>query len=495
MKFFSRFVEKRKREAQHVDLVNYRPLKKKSSDESLSKDYINNLKKKIDPIETSIDLVNGLPTPNSSPLRNQSNSLENDFSQLNIVNQSNNQSIANVSFINPSIKYEHEIFQMPEILEKIIGFVKEMDDHEANQSSDAIAKLCGYRRKPQSYKHSLMIYKDQTKAKRVWDACNNQTDSFEKNNFEGSLHNCLKVCKLWYSITNKHLTEHLTFEKDSRLQEFLMTYNGTIRPKSLKFKSIKARCDLRSWTHTKLFDLSNTTHLEFSLCSTILPPISWFDDLRSLKSLIILGNKNINDEYLIQISSNGKLKYLETLDLRACDQISDAGIVAIATNCPNLKYINIGRHKNGHIITSLSVAALAKYTSIETLGIAGCDVTDIGIWELANLCGNRISRLSLNNCNSLTNRIIPIICKYGLFPKLAVLEIRNISQIENTIDLVHYKNWKKYSKLPFLIESCERITSLIINDEEKLKKLNSLTALRDMTHWVNDPNDENTNNE
>lgn len=160
---------------------------------------------------------------------------------------------------------------------------------------------------------------------------------------------------------------------------------------------------------------------------------------------------------------------LQELDWRACDKMSDSGIISIATNCPGLTVCNLGRHRNGHLITSVSLVALAGYSNIETIGVAGCEITDAGLWELALLRGQHITRLSLNNCVILTTHSVPALISTNSFPHLSVLEIRSISQISDARLIVSYKRWKHSHGLAVLVEGCERIERLL-KDEEQSKQ-------------------------
>lgn len=173
------------------------------------------------------------------------------------------------------------------------------------------------------------------------------------------------------------------------------------------------------------------------------------------------------------------------MDLRACDNVSDSGVVCIAFNCPKLKTFNIGRHRQGNLITSVSLVALGKYTQVETVGFAGCDIDDAGIWEFARLNGENVKRLSLNSCRLLSDYSLPILFALNSFPNLAVLEIRNLDKITDVRHFVKYNLWKKSMSAPILIEACERITKLIDEEESRVKRINSFIALKDMTAWAN----------
>ncbi|CAI4281692.1 BPK_collapsed_G0003730.mRNA.1.CDS.1 [Saccharomyces cerevisiae] len=86
-------------------------------------------------------------------------------------------------------------------------------------------------------------------------------------------------------------------------------------------------------------ECQNLKWLEFYVCPRITPPLSWFDNLHKLEKLIIPGNKNIDDNFLLRLSQS--IPNLKHLDLRACDNVSDSGVVCIALNCPKLKHLTL----------------------------------------------------------------------------------------------------------------------------------------------------------
>lgn len=123
----------------------------------------------------------------------------------------------------------------------------------------------------------------------------------------------------------------------------------------------------------------------------------------------------------------------------------------------------------------------------------GCDVDDAGIWEFARLNGKNVERLSLNSCRLLTDYSLPILFALNSFPNLAVLEIRNLDKITDVRHFDEVQLVEKSLDAPILIEACERITKLIDQEENRVKRINSLVALKDMTAWVN-ADDEIENN-
>lgn len=378
----------------------------------------------------------------------------------------------------------HQIFEIPEILEIIIKLVSSQQEIPREKSYT--------RRRPLSYQHALLIYKDERKAKEVWKEANDdaKVPIHDKENDQSTLYNCLMVNKLWYSVSLSLLLENVYFKSPTHLNTFIK-YSASILEKSNKIAhpSVFVLHKFHSLKQNELDQLSillagdKIKWLEFYICPNVIPPLPWISKFKSLERLILPGNKVLDDDFLLEISPH--ISNLKKLDLRACDNITDSGIFAIAIKCPKLQICNLGRHRNGGNITGVSVLALAKHTQIETLGIAGCKVNDACLWELAQLRGSSIRRLSLNNCDLLTNHSIPILFAFNYFPNLAVLEIRNIQQITDVRHLVHFKLCKRAQNIPVLIEGCERITKLLSEEEARVNAVNSLIAFQDMSHWVN----------
>lgn len=421
-----------------------------------------------------------------TPLKENAQTLSENFADLSLLQPlSSPYSVCEPLFLHnhQNSGKPHQIFEIPEILENIVRFVS---------SEQEIPREKSYtRRKPLSYEHALLIYKDERKANEVWKEANDATVSIHgKENDHSILYNCLMVNKLWYSVSLSLLLENIYFKSPAHLNTFIK-YSTSLLEKSNKIAhpSIFVLHKFHSLKQNELDQLSillsgdKMKWLEFYICPNVIPPLPWISKFKSLERLILPGNKALNDDFLLEISPH--VSNLKKLDLRACDNITDSGIVAIAIKCPKLEICNLGRHRNGGNITSVSVLALAKHTQIETLGIAGCKVNDAGLWELAQLRGSSIRRLSLNNCDLLTNHSIPILFAFNYFPNLAVLEIRNIQQITDVRHLVHFKLCKRAQNIPVLIEGCERITKLLSEEETRLNAANSLIALQDMSHWVN----------
>lgn len=384
----------------------------------------------------------------------------------------------------------HAVFEIPEIVENIIKMIVSLESANIPKERPCL------RRNPQSYEHSLLMYKDEERAKKAWSAAQQLQDPplvGRKEKKQGALFSCMMVNRLWLNVTRSFLFKSLHFKSVHNFKEFLRTSQETtqvMRPSHFILHKLHqvTQPDIERLSR---MECQNLKWLEFYVCPRITPPLSWFDNLHKLEKLIIPGNKNIDDNFLLRLSQS--IPNLKHLDLRACDNVSDSGVVCIALNCPKLKTFNIGRHRRGNLITSVSLVALGKYTQVETVGFAGCDVDDAGIWEFARLNGKNVERLSLNSCRLLTDYSLPILFALNSFPNLAVLEIRNLDKITDVRHFVKYNLWKKSLDAPILIEACERITKLIDQEENRVKRINSLVALKDMTAWVN-ADDEIENN-
>ncbi|KOH00474.1 Amn1p [Saccharomyces eubayanus] len=436
-------------------------------------------------------------TPEATPLKNTP--IENAWASSRIVSATSLSIVTPTDFKNdlvdefselrlvqPSIvqhRPTHAVFEIPEIVENIIRIVVSLESANIPKERPCL------RRSPQSYEHSLLMYKDEERAKKAWTQSQLLQQSplaIHNKNKQGTLFSCMMVNKLWLNITRPFLFGNLHFKSVHSFKNFLRTSqetNQVIKPSHFVLHKLHQITQPDIEKLSSRMECQNLKWLEFYVCPRITPPLAWFDNLQKLEKLIIPGNKHIDDNFLLRLSQN--LPNLKHLDLRACDNVSDSGVVCIAFNCPKLKNFNIGRHRQGNLITSVSLVALGKYTQVETVGFAGCDIDDAGIWEFARLNGENVKRLSLNSCHLLSDYSLPILFALNSFPNLAVLEIRNLDKITDVRHFVKYNLWKKSMSAPILIEACERITKLIDEEENRIKRINSFIALKDMTAWAN----------
>ncbi|KAI8328346.1 hypothetical protein BD560DRAFT_485541 [Blakeslea trispora] len=146
-----------------------------------------------------------------------------------------------------------------------------------------------------------------------------------------------------------------------------------------------------------------------------------------LTYLSLAGCNRITDEAVLNVA-----KYcprLEHLDLRACGLISDTSIQAIANCCPRLHHLNVGRVRDREKITMLSINLIAQKTQVAVLGLAGCDMTDECLILLAKCRGEKLERISVNNCYRITNKTVQAYVKYC--PNLSVFEMKECHWIDD----------------------------------------------------------------
>lgn len=175
--------------------------------------------------------------------------------------------------------------------------------------------------------------------------------------------------------------------------------------------------------------LNRLTSLEFYICDMITTAVvsEFAKNCPNLKDVRVPGCGKITDESIIQVAAN--CPRLQHLDVRACSLISDVSIVKVAHRCPELLHINVGRISGSERITYRSVSEIAAHTKVDTLGLAGCDITDNTVISIAMKRASGLERVSFNNCPRITDAAVEALAKYC--PRLAVLEIKECLCISN----------------------------------------------------------------
>lgn len=281
----------------------------------------------------------------------------------------------------------HPIFQMPEIVENILRFV--------SAYAEVPREKPYARRKPLSLEHARLIYKDEKKAMEVWNSRSQvsvPSSHNSGNEMMGSvMHNCMMVNRLWFHVTMELVLEKFHFRDLTKFRRFLQSgvrdrvnFNDNcnnnndddnnnnnnnrrlIKPKMMIFHKFHKLQQFELDDLSQFLSCESLKWLEFYICPDVVPPLAWIQKFNNLEKLILPGNKKIDDKFLIQVSSH--VNNLKVLDLRACDKVTDSGIIAMAIRCPQLQACNLGRHRNSNNITSLAVVALARNTNLETLG-------------------------------------------------------------------------------------------------------------------------------
>ncbi|CAI8505507.1 unnamed protein product [Pichia kudriavzevii] len=373
----------------------------------------------------------------------------------------------------------HRIFQIPEILELILRHVS----HDYTSNIPVEPKL--KRRPPLSYNHSLILYGEED-GEKIW----KRTKSGEiiptkqraaKN---PNVHNCLLVNKLWNFTMLSILNENLYFENTEKFKVFASSLDVIKKQHSLQPFSIvlhKIKTSQSSIEHfSSAIDPYRLSWLEMYICQSILPSMKLITS--ALEKLILPGCTYLTDDYLSNIIF--KTPNLKTLDIRACDQITDTSLYYISQHCPQLEVLNCGRHRRGELITDISIGQIARNCPLKTIGIAGCGISDWSIWEIALNCSATLERLSVNYCWKLTDSGICKVLKTGMLDGLKVLEIRGLN-IENVEELVY---WERRSankgNRKVLIEACERIDRMIYDFQKQLHLEINRNILSDLGSWL-----------
>ncbi|SSD61891.1 uncharacterized protein SCODWIG_03652 [Saccharomycodes ludwigii] len=483
-----------------------------NNDSSITYKTENNIQKFEDDyygLETPISSVETTPLKNKDlPYKATNN---NDTSTLLTPNN------IPIDFINYYYNNQnrcHKIFEIPEILEKILLFVGDSTLFYGTTSdtvniSKKNSNYFGFnnRRKPESFNHALLqCGGDKEKASELY---YNHANTFSNNNTP-KLYSCLTVNKLWCRITVSILySQHLTFNNTKQLEKFITTINnqpltfklltkGTykLRPESLIFNKLKNVKRL-------IMDIDNTKlhTIEFNILPKLVElPMGLFapnssttfntgTNRNGIKVLKLPGCESINNDILHLIAPN--LPSLETLDLRSCHNISDAGVVSVLQHCPKLRHINLGRKRKCDKITDLILQAIIKFklTNLQTLGLAGCYITDYGLWILASneiAVGFELKRLSCNDCKFLSNFGLPRILSNGGFPHLQVLEIRHLEKLTQLKEIFQFKLKSELKGVPILVECCERLENLLQIERNNYNVQVTSKLLQDLSLWAND---------
>lgn len=171
----------------------------------------------------------------------------------------------------------------------------------------------------------------------------------------------------------------------------------------------------------------------------------------------LLCNNYINDNGLMYIS---KLRYLHTLIISECSNITDGGLLYLS-KCENLKYLEINNCFNITDIGLLNLLSLPSnlpsslQQNIEFLSMDECQqITDIGFKYLLK-CVN-LKHLNINQCLQLTDEsLLYLANSLNLSQKLEHLSITNCLQITD-IALSHISTLQNLTYLN--IAECSQIT-------------------------------------
>ncbi|KAG0024034.1 Antagonist of MEN (Mitotic Exit Network) [Entomortierella chlamydospora] len=337
------------------------------------------------------------------------------------------------------------------------------------------------------------------------------------------IYNCLLVCKQWYLIAQKTLwreirlrnpeklglfvdllkrtesVEHLGNERNNRMrlhqkqQQNQMMSDVTIirqhqrRASTMRYEqeSIMAPMAMQKRLHERGSAVKKIVLHKLKLIEDqdIMPLTTWFHNLQilefyicerltdktvvavaencpRLQQLLMPGCAKITDVGISQIALRcPKMKHL---DLRACSNVSDESLILVARHCPELWHLNVGRVSSAPKVTGKSIVEIAKNTNLNTLGLAGCGMTDEAVIEIA-----RHSHSGLHRCPLLTSASIRALME--LCPNLAVLEIKQCVLVTDMATVY------RFSTRRVLVELCPELQRRLLEYKVELSQMNDST--------------------
>ncbi|KAF9085299.1 Antagonist of MEN (Mitotic Exit Network) [Mortierella sp. AD031] len=215
---------------------------------------------------------------------------------------------------------------------------------------------------------------------------------------------------------------------------------------------------LTSWFH-------NLHIVEFYICEKLTDRIviSIAENCPQLQQLLMPGCAKVTDLGISQVALH--CPRMRHLDLRACSNVSDESLILVARHCRDLWHLNVGRVSAAGKVTGKSIVEIAKNTSLNTLGLAGCAMTDDAVIEIARYSRSGLHRISLNSCPSLTSASVRALMQ--LCPNLAVLEIKQCLLVTDMATLY------RFSTRRILVELCPELQKRLVDYKCELQAMNA----------------------
>ncbi|GEQ66846.1 hypothetical protein JCM33374_g509 [Metschnikowia sp. JCM 33374] len=377
----------------------------------------------------------------------------------------------------------HSIFDIPELVYKIIEYA-DLQNLVSSQEKPPV------QRTPLSSQHRNSSHNEESKYPRQASDQSHQSNMVGSGGKTGTLHTCLLVNKLFNRIAKEIMATRILFSNEAKFSSFadsqraLSTY---VKPEVLVLNRLFQAKQASLDKIAEKMDFTSLHSLEIFMCPRLKPESSFLHP--SLKKFTLAGSNAVDDSTMVLLAD--RCPNLEVLDVRACEKITDYGIYAISKKCHKLRSINFGRSKEGDRITDLSITKLVSSNpNLETVGLAGCHITDRSIWQLAMSAGRNIKRLSLNKCIYLTDQSVPVALGHNLMPELSVLEIRFIENITNFEPIVTFKRKQSNSGITMLIETCETLAHRLQACENEMDNYVPERILQDISEWANKKDDE-----
>ncbi|KAF9114331.1 Antagonist of MEN (Mitotic Exit Network) [Mortierella sp. AM989] len=223
---------------------------------------------------------------------------------------------------------------------------------------------------------------------------------------------------------------------------------------------------LTSWFH-------NLQILEFYICEKLTDKIviAIAENCPQLQQLLMPGCAKVTDAGISQVAL--RCPRMKHLDLRACSNVSDESLMLVAMYCPELWHLNVGRVSSASKVTGKSIVEIAKNTNLNTLGLAGCAMTDDAVIEIARYSRSGLHRISLNSCPMLTS--VSIRALMQLCPNLAVLEIKQCLLVTDMATLY------RFSTRRVLVELCPELQKRLLEYKVELSAMNASIQSNNIT--------------
>ncbi|QPG74312.1 hypothetical protein FOA43_001639 [Brettanomyces nanus] len=388
-------------------------------------------------------------------------------------------------------KSASQVFAVPEILEIILKYVG-YDDETRIPREQVVS-----RRPPLSYRHAVLVHGPE-KGTKVWSrsisnssisSTINPHHSYTRASTKSSnMYNCMLVNRLWFAVTRDILYENVFFESDDQMAKFNPT-SCEIKCKTMVLHKLRTTKQSQVDYIAEHVNPINLKWIEFYICPRLAPPTSICTS--ALVKLSIPGCRSINDDDLVSIIK--KTPNLKTLDLRACEMITDASLYQVAQYCKSLETLNVGRHMKGDLVSDYSICPIVRNCPIKTIGLAGCGISNRTIWELALLRGDSLERLSINHCARLDDMGLCQTLRRDMFKKLSVLEIRGLN-LSDFRSIVEFKKRQFKRNITALVESCEHLEGRIRETELQMDLEISNRIFSDIVDWLNEDEDEDDKN-
>ncbi|KAG0232583.1 Antagonist of MEN (Mitotic Exit Network) [Actinomortierella wolfii] len=370
----------------------------------------------------------------------------------------------------------------PEQLQKFIGFLQTTLPPRMPEPEDSVA---GIRRMPgawcvesverlgiensQSWRSEdirmrMDGFDDQYEGASEDDAMDLDDDSEGCDELMSGVITKASICSPSHQM-NKFADNQLSFTSDQVVVKRIQ--DRTAGVKKIVLHKFKTLTDAEVLPLTTWFP--NLVSIEFYICEMITDAVvvSLAEHCPRLQYLLLPGCAKVTDNGIKAVARH--CPRLRHLDLRACSLVSDESLIEIAENCPDLWHLNCGRVTGAHRVTGKSIVPIAKNTSLNTLGLAGCGMTDDAVIKIAEYCREGLNRISLNCCTELTSAAIRALMIYC--PSLAVLEIKKCLKIRDMAPLNHFVRQR------ILVELCPDLQKRLVAYKVELASQQAAAAV------------------